>query len=90
MPQPEQHDPERGRNMKREQVFRELKSLLDLYWSLCGSWVVCDRSNATELRLRMLNTRETVMALVEALMPNPGVGPLDEGRALPSPSESLH
>jgi hypothetical protein len=37
------------RAMMSEQAVRELKALLDLYWSLCGSWVVAPD---TELRLR--------------------------------------
>jgi hypothetical protein len=73
----------------REETVRQVKSLLDLYWDMCGSWcaIASERDDA-ELRRRMMDTRAHTIALVCAMMPIPSFNAFDEAEALPDQPKS--
>jgi hypothetical protein len=72
----------------RDKAFRQVRSLLDVYWQMCGTFAAADTFDA-RLAMRMLRHRERVLRLVEFLMPEPRLGELlDAGEA--SDSHSVH
>lgn len=56
----------------RDRAFRKLRGLFELHFSMLGSYASAEKPDA-ELRLRLLNNREAVMDLVDAMLPTPGV-----------------
>jgi len=64
----------------REAAIRRVMSLVELYAQMAESWLAADEFD-TELVRRMLTTRESVLALMEAAMPMPLIdGELDDVR----------
>jgi hypothetical protein len=62
----------------REAAIRRVMSLIELYAEMAESWLIAETFDA-ELVRRMLATRESVLALIEAVMPMPLInGELDE------------
>jgi hypothetical protein len=54
----------------REAAIRRVMSLIELYAEMAESWLAAETFDA-ELVKRMLATRESVLALIEAAMPLP-------------------
>jgi phage gp46-like protein len=71
----------------REAAIRRVMSLVELYAEMAESWLVAETFDA-ELVRRMLATRESVLALIEAAMPLPLIdGELDDVR---TESRAIH
>jgi hypothetical protein len=64
----------------RDAAIRRVMSLIELYAQMCETWLAAEAFDAKLVR-RMLATRETVLALIEAAMPMPLIdGELDDVR----------
>jgi hypothetical protein len=59
----------------RERVFRQLRSLLEVYWQMGGTYASADHFDAA-LAMRMLRHRERALRLLEFVMPEPRLGEL--------------
>jgi hypothetical protein len=75
------------RRATREAAIRRVLSLVELYAEMAESWLIGESYDA-ELVKRMLSTRESVLALIEAAMPLPlSAAELDEVR---TESRAIH
>jgi hypothetical protein len=72
----------------REKAFRQFRAFLEVYWSMCGTWIATEHHDP-ELARRMLAIRDTVLEAVDVLMPVPG-GVVSEAEALPDQSRAVH
>jgi hypothetical protein len=81
--------PEQDVRDARERAFRRLKSLLELHWSMLGSYVAAERPDP-ELRRRLLNTRWSILELVADMLPTPGVPLALEDEAAKDRPPSVH
>jgi hypothetical protein len=64
----------------RAAAIRRVMSLVELYAQMAESWLAADEFDADLVR-RMLITRESVLALIEAVMPMPLIdGEVDDVR----------
>lgn len=62
--------PREQRRDSRDAAIRRVLSLVELYAEMSESWLVSDDFDY-ELVRRMISTRESVLALIEAAMPMP-------------------
>jgi hypothetical protein len=80
----------------RERVFRQLRSLLEVYWEMCGTLAAADQFDAklamfdAKLAMRMMRHREHALRLLEFVMPEPRLGELLDGPEAQDQSRSVH
>jgi hypothetical protein len=77
MPKRKHHDPERATRDARDRVFRRLRGLIENHWSMAASYATAEKRDV-ELGRRLLNSRATILELIDSALPTPALGPLLE------------